>query len=261
MTTHQPLPAHLLEKLFDDAKYSRWRRRIWSGLKYILSFTLLFFGFFTILNFPAYLAKARYFLNPPIVEVQKTVLAPADTLKSTAAPQVAPASNPIAQISDTENNRLKIAKIGVDAPIAWDVPYQQIVENLSDGVVHYGGTALPGQNGNVFITGHSSNFWWDKGKFNTVFANLDKLEEGDEIAVAYQTIQYRYKVEKKFVVTPSRIEVLNPLDHSIITLMTCTPVGTTLNRLIVQAKQIEPNPDRASLVLPLKMPQKLPAVR
>lgn len=258
--TNRSLPPYLIEKLFDDRKYSRLRRNAAGVLKYAFSFTALFLSFFVILNFPAYYSRFKFFLNPPTVAPTKTVLKPVEAPK-TEPTTLQPQLNPVVLVGDQDNNRLKIVKIGVDVPIVWGAPFEQIVERLQDGVVHYDGMALPGENGNVFLTGHSSNFWWDKGKFNTVFANLDQVEEGDEIIATYQNVRYRYIVEKKFVVDPSRIEVLNPSDHSIITLMTCTPIGTTINRLIVQAKQVEPKPGQPSQIVMPEKPKNLPAVR
>jgi LPXTG-site transpeptidase (sortase) family protein len=159
-----------------------------------------------------------------------------------------------------ENDHLLVPSINVNAPVTWSSSPDKILDDLRNGVAHYAGTALPGQNGNVFISGHSSNFWWDPGKFKQVFVLLDKVNEGDRIYVKYKGQSFIYVVESKKVVKPSQIEVLNPSDHSIITLMTCTPVGTTLNRLVVQAKQIYPTTTNQPIQTQV-IPQELPAIR
>lgn len=253
--THENLPPHLVEKLFDDRTTNKYTVLFWAGVKYIFAFVALFFFFFALINFPAYYKRIKFLINPPVVTPEKTTLESVNLTKQSEPP-------PTPAIPPEQDNRLTVPKLNIDVPVVWDVQFDQIVPKLADGAVHYGGTALPGQNGNVFITGHSSNFWWDKGKFNTIFATLDQLEEGDEIGLTYQGKRYKYIIEKEFVVDPSKIEVLNPTDHSIISLMTCTPVGTTINRLIVQAKQIEPLPVEASAkVGPPPLPDKLPAIR
>ena len=104
----------------------------------------------------------------------------------------------------------------------------------SDGVVHYPDTALPGEVGNVFITGHSSYYWWSKGEYNTVFSILDKLIMGDDIYIHYNNKRYTYRVYDVDIVLPSDTSVLEQGDNSILTLMTCTPVGTNYRRLIVK---------------------------
>jgi len=155
---------------------------------------------------------------------------------------------------------LIIPKISVNAPITWESPVNRILDDLKNGVSHYGGTALPGERGNIFITGHSSNFWWDPGKFKQVFVLLDKLTEGDRIYLSYENQPYVYKVITKKIVKPTQIEVLDPTDQSIISLMTCTPVGTTINRLIVQAVQIYPPTIKKNSTRSV-LPDSLPAVR
>jgi sortase (surface protein transpeptidase) len=37
------------------------------------------------------------------------------------------------------------------------------------------------------------------------------------------------------VVKPNRVDLLQSSDHNMLTLMTCVPVGTAWNRLIIQA--------------------------
>ena len=106
-------------------------------------------------------------------------------------------------------------------------------------MVHYPGTALPGDKGNVFITGHSSNVFWEKSDYNTVFALLPKIEEGDDIFVSYDQVDYHYRVISKKEVTPKEVGILEQGDDKIMTLMTCTPVGTVLRRLVVTAELIE----------------------
>jgi sortase A len=109
------------------------------------------------------------------------------------------------------------------------------MEELENGVIRYPGSALPGQDGNAFIFGHSSNFPWIKGEYNDVFALLDKVVFDDEIVVYYGQEKYTYKIRTKNVIRPGDVSVLknNEKGGSKITLMTCWPIGTTLNRLVL----------------------------
>lgn len=148
------------------------------------------------------------------------------------------------------DNRLVIPKLGKSVPLVnmtneniqgenWSELEKQIQSGLQQGVVHYPGTAQPGQVGNVFITGHSSYYPWDPGQFKDVFAVLGQLEVGDEYYVYYNQGKYTYKVREKFEVNPDNVNVLQqPHDKKVSTLMTCTPVGTTLRRLIIRADDI-----------------------
>lgn len=137
-------------------------------------------------------------------------------------------------------NRLIIPKIRVDAPIVWNADPGYILSDLQKGVAHYRGTALPNsQAGNVFITGHSSGFLWDRSPYTTVFATLDKLVAGDLIAITTENEEYIYRVNGSVVVRSSETSVLGQTNAPTLSLMTCVPVGTNLRRLIVRADLLQ----------------------
>ncbi|QFR39537.1 sortase [Candidatus Gracilibacteria bacterium 28_42_T64] len=146
-------------------------------------------------------------------------------------------------------NRIVIPKIGKNIPLL-DITNRKIsgenelndifMKELENGVIRYPGSAKPGKDGNAFIFGHSSNFPWIKGEYNDVFSLLDKVQYEDEIIVYYGQKKYTYKIREKKVITPGDISILKRNnDKSEITLMTCWPIGTTLNRLIVTGELIE----------------------
>ena len=149
-------------------------------------------------------------------------------------------------------NRVIIPKLNLNIPLVtpsyqnllsenWTGVEEDIQSALQHGVVHYPGTARPGQAGNFFVTGHSSYYPWAAGKYKNVFARLNDLKIGDEYWVYYGGDKHRYIVRKKEEVKPSNVRVLDqPLGKRMATLMTCTPVGTTLRRLIVTAEEIDP---------------------
>ncbi len=146
---------------------------------------------------------------------------------------------------------LIIPKLGLNVPIVlpptdsllkedWKQLEEDIQASLADGVVHYPGTARPGQAGNFFITGHSSYFPWAAGHYKSVFARLHELEEGDEYWVFYGGDKFRYRIIDKREVKPSDVTVLDqPMNKRLSILMTCTPIGTTLRRLIIEAQEID----------------------
>lgn len=147
------------------------------------------------------------------------------------------------------DNRIVIPKIGQNIPIQevapdnlisedWQALEDDIQKGLQKGVVHYPGTAVPGQIGNVFITGHSSYYVWAPGEYKDTFALLHNLEVGDTIIIYYNENKYTYVIEERKVVKPSQVDVLKQSDDKRLTLMTCTPIGTALNRLILVAKQV-----------------------
>ncbi|MBT5516510.1 sortase, partial [Candidatus Peregrinibacteria bacterium] len=148
--------------------------------------------------------------------------------------QPTPFENRLEIPSINVNSRIVEPEFGLDSLIGqdWNALEDQIRSSLLNGLVHYPGTALPGDKGNVFITGHSSNVFWEKSDYNTVFALLPKIEEGDDIFVSYDQNDFHYRVISKKEVTPKEVGILEQGDGKIMTLMTCTPVGTVLRRLV-----------------------------
>lgn len=143
------------------------------------------------------------------------------------------------------DTRLVIPKLGINVPIIsmplsslnvtrWS-EFETIIQGeLKRWVVQYPWTASPGQIWNVFITGHSSYYPWDDWRYKDVFARLSLLSPGDEYFVFYRQEKYKYRVFEKKEVQPSNIDILNqPDDKRISTLMTCTPLGTNLRRLVI----------------------------
>lgn len=165
--------------------------------------------------------------------------------------QSAAVTAPVTEVVPAENT-LTIAKINVHVPVIYEPSTQEatIQTALQNGVVHYGNTAVPGQTGNVAIFGHSSNDWWEPGNFKFVFVLLDKLSPGDQITMDYASKRYTYEVTGSQVVEPTNVGVLNPTATPTLTLITCTPPGTSLRRLVVTAKQTSPAPSSTVVVAP-----------
>lgn len=155
-----------------------------------------------------------------------------------------------------------IPKINVNAPLVYikDESNNAILQAIQNGVGHYPGTALPGRNGNAFFTGHSSYYWWSEGKYNQVFALLHNLEAGDLIYIYYQGEKYIYRATNKVVVLPTDVHVLDPTPTPTLSLMTCTPIGTNLKRLIVHADLISSPPVSGSDFDNIQSIPKLPTV-
>ncbi len=110
---------------------------------------------------------------------------------------------------------------------------------LSLGVVHFPGTALPGEVGNCYIFGHSSDFFWKPGNFKNVFALLPRIKKGAAIITTNaEGIRFVYTVTNTFVVAPKDVWVLNQNTggKKILTLQTSYPLGTALKRFIVVAE-------------------------
>ena len=145
--------------------------------------------------------------------------------------------------------RLIIPKLNIDVPINFDINNADIYNAMMNGVAHYrinGASAYPGEIGNFVITGHSAGDVYSSNQYKYIFSGLERLNDGDLIYVNYNSIRYTYQVVKKEVIEPTNVSALTvPTDKPIITLVTCTPLGTSRYRLLVTGEQISPSYDDA----------------
>lgn len=152
----------------------------------------------------------------------------------------------------TNESRLLIPKIAVDVPIVWDAnaaDTNSLNKAMDKGIVWFniqGANAKPGEKGNFVVSGHSSNDWTDGGNYKFIFARLEKMAAGDVVYANYNGTRYTYKITGTKVVKPTDVASLQiGNDKPYITLITCTPLGTAQNRLLVFGEQISPNPNEA----------------
>jgi sortase A len=102
---------------------------------------------------------------------------------------------------------------------------------LRRAVGHIPGTALPGQQGNVGISGHRDTF----------FRPLRNIRRDDMVTLTTLAGEFRYRVVSTSIVRPDNIAVLNPTENQALTLVTCYPfyfVGPAPTRFIVRAERI-----------------------
>lgn len=160
--------------------------------------------------------------------------------------------DPTANVQVSADPKLIIPKINVDVPVVYGVGNSNNAQMaaMEKGVAHFaipGANSVPGQIGNTPISGHSSNDLFEPGDYKFIFAQLDKLQNGDIIYANYEGVRYSYSVTKKEVVGPNdAAKLVYATDKPILTLITCTPLGTSTNRLLVTAEQISPDPAKAA---------------
>lgn len=105
---------------------------------------------------------------------------------------------------------------------------------LNRGVGRIEGTAAIGTPGNLGIAGHRDGF----------FRGLKDIVVGDAIDLRSRNGTIRYNVSEILIVEPSDVYVLDPTDHTTLTLVTCYPfyfVGSAPQRYIVKATAEEPS--------------------
>jgi sortase A len=185
---------------------------------------------FVILNSQMLVAQANY-------RFQKPVAAAAPVTPSTKSPD--PSAGP----------QITIPSIGAKAPVIFEQSTAEWAVQLAlrKGVDHYGNTVNPGQVGNTVIFGHSSGAVWAPGNYKFVFTLLNKVKTGDQVIIDYNGTRYTYKVTSTEIILPTNLSVLNQnVNKPSLTLITCTPVGTSKYRFVVHADQISPVPISAA---------------
>jgi sortase A len=154
-------------------------------------------------------------------QLESLVAAPARN-----APSVSPAS-----LSPAANGgligRVDIPRLGISA-IMMEGTGSSV---LRRAVGHIRGTALPGERGNVGISGHRDTF----------FRPLRNIAAGDFIVLTTVAGEYRYRVVATSIVAPDDVAVLAPGAGEILTIVTCYPfyfVGPAPKRFIVRAQRV-----------------------
>lgn len=162
-----------------------------------------------------------------------------------------PANEVIALHADIEINtdvpaRVEIPSIGVNVPIIWSKSADSFDKDLQSGVVHYPGTAMPGQIGTSYISGHSSNYAWAKGEFNKVFSKLGDLPKNTSFKITVVQKNGNDAVLHYVVTDTKEFSATDPAQfqnggNSVVALSTCWPINTTQRRLVVfgQLTQVE----------------------
>lgn len=235
--------------------------KIWSTLRFLSSSAIIFIVIFFAMNWNAYstIIMNKFGLLKPAAEEEIDEQFPNEEQLPTTDdqqelmdlskdPEVQKTQiPPLALNVAPPDTRIIIPRISKNVPVVtvsseallnrdWVRLEQEIQEALQDGVVHYPSTAFPDEAGNTVITGHSSYFPWDPGRFKDVFALLHDVQVGDKIYMYYNQKRYDYEVYETKVVLPSQVEVLTQDGEDKLTLITCTPVGTNLKRLVVTAR-------------------------
>lgn len=119
----------------------------------------------------------------------------------------------------------------------WVVVEGTSVADLKNGPGHIPGTALPGELGNVVLSGHRTTY-------GAPFERFGDLTGGHTVVLETREGWYTYTVRQTSVVRPSAVEVTYPVPgdaratptERLLTLTTCHPKYSARERLIVQAE-------------------------
>ncbi len=127
------------------------------------------------------------------------------------------------------------------------------VEDLKKGPGHIPGTALPGELGNVVLSGHRTTY-------GAPFHRFDELRPGDAVVLETRDMWFTYEVSGSTIVAPTASEVTLPVPGDptatptkrLLTLTTCNPKYSARTRLIVLAELTASDPKSAGLPAALR---------
>ena len=133
---------------------------------------------------------------------------------------------------------LYIPKFGAD----YSVPVLDGTGLEIDSAVlgRYDNSPVPGEDGNLALAGHRQTY-------GAVLWDMDTLEDGDRLYLQTANGWWVYETRQVHIVDPSAVEVLDPnplqpgapADGQWLTLTTCHPPYTVLERMITHAEKIE----------------------
>lgn len=142
--------------------------------------------------------------------------------------------------SEKNNNLLSIPKIELSAQITWDVSSSDLNEQSDSTICHLMGSSKPNvKTGNIILFGKSSSSIWKNASYGSVFALLNYLNREDRIDINFEDNYYVYTViDKKIIKSSEFNNFLSNLDNQSnnLILVTSWPLGTSLNKLIINAK-------------------------
>lgn len=129
---------------------------------------------------------------------------------------------------------LTIQRIGVSSVVLEGAGPRE----LKLGPGHISSTPLPGEGGNFAVAGHRDTF----------FRSLRFIRANDLIQVKSGDQEFQYRVVSTKIVGPKDVQVLEPIGHETLTLVTCYPfdyLGSAPKRFIVRADCEDCLPERA----------------
>lgn len=187
-----------------------------------------------------------YYIDPATLQQSQAGNTPSIDNDQAAAQAAQQASNGGINIGNGEINEsipghLDIPANKVSVPLTWTKDVKDFDADLKKGLVHYPGTALPGEIGTSYISGHSSGYIWDHSPYKQVFAVLGQVKDGTSFTISAtgkngKPVIYHYVVDHRGEFQANDQAQFVSTADSVVALSTCWPVGTTARRLVLFAK-------------------------
>jgi sortase A len=205
--------------------------------------------------------------SPQLARKEMIVPIPKDMLyATTSAPSLTPNASPISNVPQAVGAEPDYSKVSNWFPGAYQAspekPGSYIIsipglkienaevkiggEDLNESLIHYAGTALPGELGSPVVFGHSilRQFYnpseKNKDRYKSIFSTIMTLKTGERIYIEYDGVKYTYEVKDKVEVYPEDLFILEQrYTNRELKLITCVPEGTYLRRGVVVAQLVD----------------------
>jgi sortase A len=187
-------------------------------------------------------AEAKGLVNPI---PQKSAVAGVSTERKTVETEEIDYSQlnswfPAAPLPKVRNSKithytLSIPELGIE-----DASVEVGGTKIRDSLIHYPGTALPGEYGNTVVFGHSVlPIFYNPKDYKAIFSKIPTLDKGEKIYLNYDGMRFVYQVEQYFEVEPEEVDVLQQrFNEQVLSLITCVPPGTYRKRGIIKARLV-----------------------
>jgi LPXTG-site transpeptidase (sortase) family protein len=215
-------------------------------------------AFFVIFTLTYALLAALDFLPEPVktapnnndIHAATAITAPVpDNKPAPVTTTMVPAPIPVpAVVTPVASNALQAASTALPKTMTIDAlgrtltilnPASRSVSSLDtallSGVARHPDSATLGEDGNIFILGHSSYLPVVHNKNYQAFNGIQTLTYGDIIRVDSTTTEYIYRVEKVYKAKASALVIPVAEAGKHLTLATCNSFATTDDRFIVEA--------------------------
>jgi LPXTG-site transpeptidase (sortase) family protein len=158
----------------------------------------------------------------------------------------------MAQWEIREGYDLSIPSLSVRAPVflpsarywstrEWEALERQMQVGLLYGVVAYPHSVEPGERGTIIIAGHSSppTDRAKESRYGEVFARIPDLKLHDQVVLRTASAAFTYEVTATEIVPAGDTTILTQQKGThLLKLITCYPVGSVKERLIVAAELV-----------------------
>ena len=175
-------------------------------------------------------------LEPAVTTLPPTTAAPvtappSDGAGVLAGGAVVPPKNSYAPEPIQEIGIIEIPKIGLRHKVMHGIT----LRNIDHGPSHWPGTPMPGEMGNVVFMGH-------RVTHSHPFRRINELVPGDEIRFEVAGVKSVYRVTGHEIVTPKRLDIVNPTAEPIVTIFACHPPGSARYRYVVRGALVQDAP-------------------